>query len=166
MRPPNDGGDGWGDVSWTLDVDEGANDDFGDLRLLPGSPCIDAGDNSAVPSDSLDIDGDGNRTECTPLDLSGGIRFFGDPNTEDRGKGTAPTVDLGAYEFRREPIPGDLHLDQSIDFLDYAVLASVWRTTPADIQWQAHCDIGVPVDGSIDSLDLAVLLENWLVGTE
>ncbi|MHC4090047.1 MAG: right-handed parallel beta-helix repeat-containing protein, partial [Planctomycetota bacterium] len=33
-RPPNDGGDGWGDDPSTPGIDEGANDDYGDLRLL------------------------------------------------------------------------------------------------------------------------------------
>ncbi len=31
-----------------------------DLRLLPESPCIDAGNNYAVPADSADLEGDGN----------------------------------------------------------------------------------------------------------
>jgi outer membrane protein assembly factor BamB len=35
VRDPNDGGDGWGD---------GDNDDYGDLHLVAGSPCIDTGD--------------------------------------------------------------------------------------------------------------------------
>ena len=34
VREPSDGGDGWG---------AGENDDYGDLHLLSGSPCIDAG---------------------------------------------------------------------------------------------------------------------------
>lgn len=41
---PDDGGDGWGDDPDTMETDESANDDFGDLRLLPDSPCINAGD--------------------------------------------------------------------------------------------------------------------------
>ena len=46
------------------------NDDF---RLSPGSPCIDAGSNSAVLPDTHDLDDDGDTTEPLPerLDLRG-----------------------------------------------------------------------------------------------
>ncbi len=50
QRAPNHGGDGWGDDPGTPDVDEGANDDFGNLRLSPGSPAIDAGDPGFAPA--------------------------------------------------------------------------------------------------------------------
>jgi hypothetical protein len=70
----------------------------GDLRLLPTSPCIDAGDNTAVPPDTLDLDGDGDIVEPTPWDLDGRLRFIDDPCTADSGNGTAPIVDMGAYE--------------------------------------------------------------------
>jgi hypothetical protein len=35
VREPNDGGDGWGDDPCTPDVNEAANDDFGDLHRTP-----------------------------------------------------------------------------------------------------------------------------------
>jgi len=63
-----------------------------DLRLRPGSPCIDAGDNAALPKDSEDLDGDGDKDEPIPLDLAGRPRVVG-------GK-----VDIGAYEYQR-PAP-------------------------------------------------------------
>lgn len=43
LRLPNHGGDGWGDDPATVNINEGLNDDYGDLRLARGSPCIDAG---------------------------------------------------------------------------------------------------------------------------
>jgi outer membrane protein assembly factor BamB len=50
VREPNDGGDGWG---------VGNNDDFGDLHLQFGSPCINAGHPFFSPEpNSVDIDGD------------------------------------------------------------------------------------------------------------
>jgi outer membrane protein assembly factor BamB len=59
VRDPNDGGDGWGDDSDTNDVDEGANDDYGDLHLLIGSPCINSGDTPGwIDSNFVDIDGE------------------------------------------------------------------------------------------------------------
>lgn len=69
-----------------------------DFRLLPASPCIDAGSNAAVPSDTLDLDGDGDVVEPVPVDLSGSPRFFDVPATVDTGSGAAPVVDLGAWE--------------------------------------------------------------------
>ncbi len=59
--------------------------DNGDLRLQAGSPCIDAGDNTAV-------------TEGITTDLDGNPRFLDVPETPDTGNGTLPIVDMGAYE--------------------------------------------------------------------
>jgi parallel beta-helix repeat protein/predicted outer membrane repeat protein len=90
VREPNDGGDGWG---------MGGNDDFGNLRLTPGSYCIDAGDNEALPADTTDLDGDGNTAEPIPCDLHGHWRCIDEPNTIDTGNGAGPIVDMGAYEY-------------------------------------------------------------------
>ena len=76
VRNPSPGLDGvWGT----------ADDDYGDLRLLPTSPCIDAGKNAAVPVDAT-------------IDLAGNPRFADVPVIADSGLGTAPIVDIGAYE--------------------------------------------------------------------
>ncbi|EHJ12250.1 beta strand repeat-containing protein, partial [Crocosphaera watsonii] len=57
-----------------------------DLRLKSGSPGLNAGNQTLLPSDDQDLDGDGNTTEPIPLDLSGNSRVLG------------PNVELGAYE--------------------------------------------------------------------
>ncbi len=62
----------------------GTEDD--NLRLLPGSPCIDAGDNAAVPP-------------TVDTDLDDRPRFIDDPDTPDTGNGAPPIVEMGAYEF-------------------------------------------------------------------
>lgn len=89
VRPADPGPDGqWGTP----------DDDCGDLRLRAGSPCLDAGDNTAVPTDASDLDDDGNTAEPLPSDLLAGPRFADDPGTSDTGIGSPPLVDMGAYE--------------------------------------------------------------------
>ncbi len=70
----------------------------GDYTLLAGSPAIDAGDNSALPADTLDLDGDADTLELLPFDIAGLDRFSDDPATPDSGLGPGPVVDLGAHE--------------------------------------------------------------------
>ncbi len=75
----------------------GTEDD--DFRLAAGSPCIDAGDNDAVPA-------------TVTTDLDGNPRFLDDPVTRDTGEPGAigpPVVDMGAYEYqpvRLDILPG------------------------------------------------------------
>ncbi len=84
----------------------GTEDD--DLRLGPGSPCIDAGDNRAVPAD-------------VTRDLRGNRRFFDDPDSPDTGVGPPPIVDMGAYEFGSVPCnPADFDCDGDVDLYDFA----------------------------------------------
>jgi hypothetical protein len=86
----------------------------GDYRLMAGSPCIDAGQNAAVPPDSPDLDGDGNRTEPLPLDLEGLARMREDPAMADTGAGAPPLVDMGAYEYLAFT-PADFDRDRDVD---------------------------------------------------
>jgi len=71
----------------------------GDYRLTTGSPCIDAADNQSVPADSSDVDDDGDVTEPFPFDFNRTVRFLDEPSRSDTGNGTAPIVDMGAYEY-------------------------------------------------------------------
>jgi len=63
----------------------GTQDD--NLRLYLWSRCINAGNNSSVPPDTADLDGDGNTEEPIPFDLDR------DPRIVDT------RVDIGAYEY-------------------------------------------------------------------
>jgi hypothetical protein len=65
------------------------------LRLLPDSPCINAGSNSGVPPDVLDLDNDGDLTEPIPIDLDGDPRFA---DSAVASLSVLPTVDMGPYE--------------------------------------------------------------------
>jgi parallel beta-helix repeat protein len=55
VRNPSDGGDGWADRPATP-INEAVNNDYGDLRLHPGSPCIDRGAIRAPALPSTDLD--------------------------------------------------------------------------------------------------------------
>jgi predicted outer membrane repeat protein len=70
-----------------------------DGRLGAGSPCIDAGDNTAVPHDIADLDGNGIVNEPIQIDLDGGPRFVEADNIPNTGCGSPPIVDMGAYEW-------------------------------------------------------------------
>jgi hypothetical protein len=125
-----------------------------DYRLSPGSPCIDAGCNWSVPSDSTDLDADGDTSEITPLDLDGEGRFFDDPDTADIGCGNPPIVDMGAYEFGDtgpQPCFGDLDDDGDVDLSDLAVLLAHYGETET-------CDGDLNCDGNVDLTDLSALL--------
>lgn len=78
------------------------------LRLAPTSPAIDAGNNTMVPEDTTDLDGDGNTAETIPLDPDGHLRCMDESTVVDTGAGTPPIVDIGAYEHNRV-----IHVDAS-----------------------------------------------------
>ncbi len=119
--------------------------DNGDYRLAPGSPCIDAGDNDAVPKDIT-------------TDLDGNPRFVDDPKAKDTGDGDRPIVDIGAYEFQVvSPSPWDLNGDGVVDGADLIVLLGAWG--PCD-----DCNDCLPdFDGdcTVGTADLLILLGNW-----
>jgi hypothetical protein len=105
-----------------------------DGRLSPGSPCIDAGNNAAVPP-GLDTDLDGNP------------RFVDDTCKPDTGSPPEddPYVDMGAYEF--QGCSCDLNGDGEVGINDFLVLLSDWGpcadcdACPAD--FDGDCEVGV-----------------------
>ncbi|MFQ5807169.1 MAG: hypothetical protein ACE5I3_12040, partial [Phycisphaerae bacterium] len=125
-----------------------------DYRLSVGSPCIDAGDNDAVPPDIADLDGDGDVDEPIPFDLDGNPRFVDDPGMPDSGNGTPPIVDMGAYEFQGETCFGDLDGDDDIDLTDLAQLLGNYGTTSGAV----YTDGDLDREGDVDLADLAALL--------
>ncbi len=104
LRNPSDGGNGWGDNPDTPHVDESANDDYGDLRILRDSPAMDTGNNALLPADTLDLDNDGDTSEPIPFDLGGSPRIFNG------------TVDIGAYEYQLSPPTGSVLIAGAKEF--------------------------------------------------
>ena len=147
------------------------NDDFwvdGDYSLLPGSPCIDSGDNTAVPPDESDLDGDGDTAERAPLDLGFLPRFVNDPDTVDSGVANPPNypnvVDMGAHEFQVASFPvGDLNCDGTVNLFDIdpfvLALTSASNATPFDDYYAAWptCDAmlaDINADSSVNLFDI------------
>ena len=103
---------------WDPNGTPAPEDDFwvdGDYNLLAGSPCIDAGDNSAVPAGII-------------TDLDGKPRFSDDPDTADTGNGTPPIVDMGAYEFAGGTTyhPADTNNDYVISDFELLGYIDLW----------------------------------------
>ncbi len=82
VRPPDPGPDGMWD---------GVDDDYGDLRLQPGSPCINAGNPAFVPE-------------------------AGETDLDDHARVLCERVDMGAYEFGI----GDYDCNQIVNLDDFA----------------------------------------------
>jgi hypothetical protein len=102
----------------------GTTDD--DLGLVPGSPCIDAGDNGRLTADFADVDIDNNLGEITPLDLARQARRVDDLGTADTGLGVSPITDMGAREF--VDCPADFNEDGFLDFFDYDDFVKAFET--------------------------------------
>ena len=112
------------------------------LRLSPGSPCIDAGDNLSVP-------------KGTEFDLDGNPRFVDDPCATDTGGGDAPIVDMGAYEFQGTSC--DLSGDGFVGTSDLLILIASWGRCDECDDCPADFDDNCVVGAS----DLLILLVNW-----
>lgn len=149
------------DITWSNLIDVNplfTNPAAGDYRLLPGSPCIDAGDNTLVSADWADIDGDGDTTERIPLDLAGQPRFADDPATADTGVAAPPLymaiVDLGAYELPG-PALGDLDGDGDADFADALVWAGCFAGPAVDLAPGCSlADLSGDADADLDDFSL------------
>jgi predicted outer membrane repeat protein len=148
--------DGWAGVG-NIDANPLFVDaENGDYRLGPGSACIDAGDNTAVPADEFDLDDDGDVSEPIPFDRDGNPRFIDDPDTADSGHGTSPIVDMGAYEFQGAPdCPGDLDGDDDTDMSDLGILLAAWELDDGG---------DLDGDGDTDISDLGILLADFGCG--
>ncbi|MCZ6837065.1 MAG: right-handed parallel beta-helix repeat-containing protein [Planctomycetota bacterium] len=128
-----------------LDVD-GPDDDLltledNNYRLMVGSPCIDQADAMNLPTDTSDVDGDGDDFELLPVDL------------DDTPRVLNLNLDMGAYE--SDHCPADSDGSGGIEVLDLLDLLAKWGL----------CSVPCPEDndgsGTVDVLDLLDLLAAW-----
>jgi len=146
---------GWGLLNWEpgnieadpLFVDPNGPDGIvgtGDenLRLSENSPCIDAGNNSVVETNSTDLDGN--------------------PRILDGDKDGDSVVDMGAYEFSITCCGADLNGDGLVNYVDFAVLAGQWLEEVGVLSADIAPDCG---DGKVAIEDILILAANWLAIT-
>jgi hypothetical protein len=101
------------------------------LRLQPTSAAIDRGQNNYLPSDGIDLDQDNNAIEQLPVDLDFNPRRFDVSTVGNTGVGTAPFVDLGAYESQyTPPCPLDYNEDSIRNLDDLSDFITDYYTVP------------------------------------
>jgi hypothetical protein len=122
----------------------------GDLHLLTDSPCIDAGNNAFVPGG-------------VALDLDGNPRFFDNPSKPDSGAGTAPIVDMGAFEFFIPTLAGDFDGDGDVDTADFAIFGQCFggALNPQAPACPAGVDADLDGDGDVDTADFAIFSHHF-----
>jgi uncharacterized repeat protein (TIGR01451 family) len=123
----------------------------GDYRLQTYSPAADAGNNAAVPIDTLDVNGNANTSEEAP-DLDGNPRRYNDTGIADTGAGAAPVVDLGAYERQTNSVvvaatvaPASLSVSEAGPTTD-SFLLSLNAAPSSNVTVQLSFDGNVQVD--------------------
>ena len=102
----------WNDAN----TPEDANDDFfvmGNYHLMPGSACIDAGDNNSVPA-------------LPDVDIDNEQRVFND------------TIDIGADEFVSNSF--DLDNNGIIDYFELSTLTGEWLQEDSELQTDFYED--------------------------
>lgn len=125
----------------------------GDYTLLPSSPCVDAGNSSLLPDDSSDLDGDGDTTEYSALDLEGGQRIA------DGDLDGNAVVDMGALEYQ-PPCAGDVNDDGVVDPLDTGFVIARFGCDVATSD--PDCDAAdMNADGLVNPLDTGFILSRF-----
>ena len=116
----------------------------GDYRLAPDSPCIDAGDRTAVPRGIF-------------TDLAGLARIVDDPATPDTGiAASGGVVDLGAYEVQVDACYADCDGNGTLTFFDFLCFQNLFAAGDPG----ADCD----GDGSLTFFDFLCFQNAFAAG--
>ena len=118
-----------------------------DYRLSAGSPCIDAGDSTAVPAGIT-------------TDLAGRQRFVDDlltPDTGIPGASGTPVVDMGPFEYA---CPGNMDTIAGTTLPDFALFTQHWMETDCGTCGGAD----FTGDGYVLVDDVLVQAGGWLCG--
>lgn len=138
-------GDWTGQGEQNIDIEPRfRNPHDGEFHLRPGSPCIDAGNNTLLP-------------DHTYYDLDGRSRWVDDPGVEDTGYGEGNIVDIGAYEVQDPSCPTDVNSDGMSDVADIIALYEAW----GECGDQYDCPEDIDFDGEVDIDDVFAILGNW-----
>ncbi|MEZ5544804.1 MAG: Calx-beta domain-containing protein [Lysobacteraceae bacterium] len=149
-----------------LDIDprfvDAAN---GDFRLASGSPAIDAGNNAEVHLDFwMDIDDDGDTSEELD-DMDGNVRRHDDIGVTDTGAGTAPIVDMGAYERTTGSTPAGITVNPTAGLVTTEAGGTATFTVMLDTQPTANVVIGLSSsntsEGTVSPASLTFTAVNW-----
>jgi hypothetical protein len=119
----------------------------GDLRLSPGSPCIDAGHNWAI-------------ARLTDTDRDGDPRFVHGPIDPHTGCSHPSIVDMGAYESQNGTASdirfGDIDGDGVVGVVDFVNVIEHWGDCLDDC-----CMSDLDMDGFVGSADFLLVLRYW-----
>lgn len=128
-----------------IDVEPGfADAGSGDYRLMSGSPCIDAADNTALAPEVVQ-------------DMDGNPRFVDDPDASDTGHGDCPIVDMGAHERQdgtTDCCPADVDGNGAVEFGDILLILGAWGPC-------GDCPEDIDGNGAVEFADLLLLLGAW-----
>jgi hypothetical protein len=125
--------------------------DPNNYHLAHDSPCVDTGDPNFDPNDPKETNFDPNDPNGTDID--------GEHRTIDGDANDTRIIDMGADEYYWSP--ADFDKNKKVDFVDYAMFAKAWRTTPNDIN--DYDDMFDLADNdAIDYNDLALFCKDWL----
>ncbi|TCT01451.1 putative outer membrane repeat protein [Pseudofulvimonas gallinarii] len=139
----------------------------GDFRLAANSPAIDAGNNADVHVDNWwDIDDDGEFDDELD-DLAGNPRRHDDAGVVDTGVGTAPIVDLGAYERQTSSSTAGISVNPDSGLVTTEAGGSATFTVVLATQPSANVILGVvssdPSEGSASPATLDFSPIDWNV---
>ncbi|MHC4154127.1 MAG: PASTA domain-containing protein, partial [Planctomycetota bacterium] len=141
-----------GGFTWHwLYMEEGADETL--KETVYGLLALEAFDRSSYLMQIRDA---ANYVQSVQLETGGWENYPGEQeNNESTGEALQAIMTIA-------PPLGDFDDDGDVDLKDFAGLASSWMSMAGAEQWNPDCDISRPKDNTINRLDLAMFVNNWL----